>query len=118
MSGTREWIKALKVGDEVAIDRPYGQSVTLGRVTKTFPSGRWVEVDRRRYGDTGYESGLPGSYSRAHIEPVTDEHRAQVHRTALVLTIQGQKWSRLPTWQLEAIVEVLTANETKAGVLP
>lgn len=109
-NSVNEWLKSLKVGDEVAVNQGFERFV-LARVEKvTKAHGGTVFVGNRRY-DTigGRERGNDGFYHRNIVE-VTPEIREQIERRHYIDTIcsaKGDQLAKFTTERLAAICALL-----------
>ena len=108
----RNWIKTLKVGDEVVLIKSSwrGSKYSIKEVEKVTPTGR-VVIGGVTFLPNGTKWGGTTGYAR--IEPVTDEHRERIEeekflRYGYTLIEEVAKRNiKISKEQLKAIVEVI-----------
>ena len=100
------WIKNLKVGDEVIVDPGYGMLRHIGKVTKVNKAS--ISVDGTLYGFSGVERS---SWGRALIFECTDEAREKVlterERYHIVNKLKNCNWDDVPIEDLRKIYNTL-----------
>ena len=106
----KEWIKTLKVGDEVLTEQggAYGY-MAIYVVEKITPTGRIV-TSNRTFNPDGWERGDANVWSRMRISPVTQEARDKIRRKEIVDSMGNIKWKNLPLEVLETIDDLLKTS--------
>lgn len=112
---TREWVRSLKVGDEVVLRE---RSVNhIHRVTKVTNRGgrRQVEVGGWTFNDHAWRTGTSHTWY-ATICPATPEIRAEVERVGRLNYVLGVPWGRLPQEVVATVYGIAKAamDELKA----
>jgi hypothetical protein len=102
-----EWLKNLKVGDEVAVASAWAHVRRIGKVEAITPAG-WVKVGGNYFvGGEGRGSGM------MKIIPVTNEIRKSWARAEAQSILRNYNWSGESTETLLAVLEVLSTVEKK-----
>jgi hypothetical protein len=102
-----EWIKTLKVGDEVAVDnsgRWYHNNYSVEKVLKITPTGRICLTDGKAYKPNGVEYG--GENRRCNLLPVTQKIRDHIRRNTIYYKLQFNKLE--PLLSIEQLETILT----------
>ena len=100
-----EWLKSLRVGDEVAIDEGrYGVRWTIKSVKKVTPKGQF-RVGHYLFNQHGACS--QGAWDHWQIVPVTDEIIEWVRRDRVLSEVRNFSFASLTTDQLEQIWAVI-----------
>jgi hypothetical protein len=101
-----DWIRNLKVGDEVSISTRYGSGIscltTVGRITKTLiitASGDRFKING------GYEPG--DDYGRRHLIAVTDKVKEGIERRRLIDKIKSNSLEHVSIDDLRKIWEMV-----------
>lgn len=110
----QEWIKALKVGDKVAIRsyQRWGVSpYTVATINKITPTGRLKLDNGKEFNADGSLRG-GGSWSiTSNIEPITDEVLSVIRKHKLVSSVEKGldkfKWQAVEEDDLETVLDVI-----------
>lgn len=105
-----EWLKNLKVGDKVAIDRGRGtwsSRYEVGTVTKITPTGQ-VQINNK---EPKFRNGYVSSGNKwdlgVSIHELTDEIKEQIFRDKMTAKLENMKFKELSTEQLREIQKIL-----------
>jgi len=110
----QEWIKTLKVGDEVAI-RSYqrwgGSPYSLTMINKITPTGRLKLDNGLEFNADGSMRGGDTWTISSDIEPVTDDVLSVIHKYKLVSSVEKGldrfKWQAVEEDDLEIVLGIL-----------
>lgn len=106
-----DWLKTLKVGDEVCYDTAYiSENYVIATVSGITPTGM-VRLDNGLLFNKGGFCRDKMRNFRYHLQPVTDEIREKVRRKELLTLIGKFKFVNLTLAQLEAIAEIAGIGE-------
>ena len=103
----KEWLKSLKIGDEVCYDAgKYGSSFyVITRVDKITPAGKIRTADEILFNLDGENS--VDKYFPYVLQPVTDEVREAGERRIIIDIIGRVKFDKLETAKLREIINII-----------
>jgi hypothetical protein len=106
----KDWMRALKPGDIVALHGSgFGYATYRAVVSSVTPSGRVrINDNRREFNPDGYERGSSG-YRRPHIAQLTPAIEREMLRHQIINRLSGMKWEGLPFEVLQAVDAALLA---------
>ena len=118
MWSDREWLKTLKVGDEVAYNNGNsftGKNYVIDKIIKITPSGRIKTQTGKEFNNTGEIRGSNGSWFC--LEPVTKEIVDFIERRRLVFKLREVKFEKLSAEQLRAVYEIVGGENNDTETL-
>jgi len=93
-----------QIGDEVALF----VGGYLSRITTVTHTGIVrVAASDATFGADGWQRGKADRWTHQRIEPATDAHREALRRRAIITTLGGVNWQKLPTATLERVAAVV-----------
>jgi len=107
----KEWLASLKSGDMVAYESNsfIGPKYAISQVDHITPSGQIVVRGGRRFWPDGLE--ITSNLRRAHLEPMSDKIRDEIHKYTVISDLRGRDWSTVSLEKLQRILAIIEEDE-------
>ncbi|MNC34169.1 hypothetical protein D3C81_500940 [compost metagenome] len=99
----KEWLKSLKVGDEVTYSTRFGSDV-ITKIARITPTGQ-IRTEDKRVFRNGYCK--IDDWESAGLYPVTDDVRRRIHERKIYRKVINTKWDHVSIDKLERIADIL-----------
>ncbi|OZB90082.1 hypothetical protein [Paenibacillus sp. XY044] len=99
----QEWLKSLKVGDEVSYSTRWRGDV-ITKIKKITPKG-WIKTEDGRTFINGYSK--LDNWEGIFLYPVTEELKAKLYYIALFNKVSKTNWNEVELDKIEQIAGIL-----------
>lgn len=106
----RDFIKNLKVGDQVAYSASFSQFYSVGTVSKITPTGRIYLDNGKKFNNGGHELGAAGRWSSASLYELTDKIKDKAVKQQLLQRIDRSELNKLSNDDLKKIVDIIDSS--------